>query len=777
MGDSVRDIYDLSQVVTLENLLAEVASRLEDTQRESNLEIQKAKDMDSCLCQATAELQQAREELALEKEQNRRLGERDRSHGLAIEGLRKELEAQSQGASELESLVASLKEECQSLKGKQVAVEKQQSEMQEEAAHLHGKLKEARDLLEEREHEKEKLQALLKREEREGKRLRAQLEEQEQKGKRLKALLEEQRHKAKRLHELQVEKECEEKRLQELLQEKENEEKRLQKLLEERGLELQEGQGQLEETQEQAQALRVEGDSLRLKLEDRQQTVDLLQLQVEGMTQLSLQHSQSINTLQEEREWLVSEIDKHKLVVQQLKEGLEQRDNMLRALEQEQLQQKATMSEKTRNLKELMLDKKQLTGKLEVQHTQLVTLTEELESLKKTHSSKIEELEGIAAKLRAQLHTVRADLYQAKSTLRTLEGADEHGMKVAMGMQRRITAKREQIDTLQGRIQLLEETTDKLTQEKQQQAAERRRQSQELSAVSAEKKQLEAEVEALHCNEKQLRDKVSKLEAALDKMAERFTECQDFMQQQEQEYMRLKLQHALDVKELQGEKLRASGNLRQTAFCNPPLTTQLLRSQSFSGQCQQNNPTRELRSLVKELRSVIDEDDRSSPIISKSPKDRPYTSDLEPLTLHTADLDKGIMNNTFFSNGLIFPVTQVHGGGNGPLGCEVSFTVPPRYTSSPRGLALGQRSPVHSLLTSCPHPAAPLQAHLEKGPFTDFHTRKVCKRLQGKLDNLESIVGDLQSKAQEMSSMIKTEETKMGRVKDRSKLSNGLSYV
>lgn len=38
------------------------------------------------------------------------------------------------------------------------------------------------------------------------------------------------------------------------------------------------------------------------------------------------------------------------------------------------------------------------------------------------------------------------------------------GLKVAMGMQKQITAKREQIDTLHGRIQLLEETMDKLTE-------------------------------------------------------------------------------------------------------------------------------------------------------------------------------------------------------------------------------------------------------------------------------------------------------------------------
>lgn len=36
------------------------------------------------------------------------------------------------------------------------------------------------------------------------------------------------------------------------------------------------------------------------------------------------------------------------------------------------------------------------------------------------------------------------------------------GLRVALGMQKQITAKREQIDFLQSRIQLLEETIEKL---------------------------------------------------------------------------------------------------------------------------------------------------------------------------------------------------------------------------------------------------------------------------------------------------------------------------
>lgn len=38
------------------------------------------------------------------------------------------------------------------------------------------------------------------------------------------------------------------------------------------------------------------------------------------------------------------------------------------------------------------------------------------------------------------------------------------GLKVALNIQKQITAKREQVDLLQSRVQIMEETTEKLTQ-------------------------------------------------------------------------------------------------------------------------------------------------------------------------------------------------------------------------------------------------------------------------------------------------------------------------
>ncbi|CAB1319522.1 unnamed protein product [Coregonus sp. 'balchen'] len=348
----------------------------------------------------------------------------------------------------------------------------------------------------------------------------------------------------------------EELRLQALKGNQDKELKRVQALLEERDRELQlrqqevqQGRARLEEFQGRCQALRAETEVLRLKLEDREKMVDVLRLQMESTTQMTVQHGRSIDSLHKEKSCLSNQLNEHKLEIQQLRTCLEQREECLAVLEQERRVQQAGLSKQSCCVKELTLEKQQLTAELEVQRMQLVCLTEEHEELKRLHSSKSEEQEGVVVGLKAQLKTTRAELDQARSTLRTLEGADGHGLKVAMGMQKQITAKREQIDSLQGRIQLLEETMDKLNEEKRYQSLESKRQVQLLASVTEEKRQVAAEVETVRSLERRLREKVAKLETALHKvMSESFVHCQDFIQLQEQEFVRLKLQHALDVK-------------------------------------------------------------------------------------------------------------------------------------------------------------------------------------------------------------------------------------
>uniref|UniRef100_W5M891 Coiled-coil domain containing 158 n=1 Tax=Lepisosteus oculatus TaxID=7918 RepID=W5M891_LEPOC len=779
------------KVESLEKKLILACSEAEAAQCERDQYSQESGDLDSQLCQLMANLHKAQEELNLEREQNKRLWDRDTGNSIAIDSLRRELDERSMEVQRLEALVKSLKEECRVQVERQLKAEQGKNEKTEEAANLCKELEVTKDLL-------------------------------RQAGEELKsdrAVLEER---ARALGETELDR----KKLQLLLAEREGE-------LQRRHEEGQRSRARLEGTVASLRASQAEAEALRLKLGERETMVDMLRQQMESVTQIAGQHSRNTETLHSERVQLLNELNGHKLDIQQLKRLLKKeqavcakRDHRLSELEQEQVQLLSVLSEKACCMKELTLEKQQLTADLEVQRIQLVSLTEEHESLKKTFSSKSEEMENMAAKLKAQLLATRSDLQQTTNTLRALEGADGHGMKVAMGMQRQITAKRGQIDALQSRIHFLEETLENLAQEKRYQASESRRLSQDLAAVTSEKNRLVTEVETLRFLERELKDKVTKLEAALDTLSERFSECQDLVQRQEQEVTRLKLQYALDVKELQGPNFRAAGGQQRPPSHSCPFpapqqssghlpAVKYTASLSFHVQPKstvlQENPTQELKALVKELRSVI-EDDISPSALGRRRKcepERPRTPALEklstfisdmrwclscrsevtkdnsanstlnrdsissrkqsdtvlrePLTLHTADLHEGNLPSSLASQGF-----------------ELSLlSATPRYTSSPRGRPSDRRSPVHSLLTTPAPVPRPQTEKSQEPPFPADRmaaseqmkkTGQTCRKLQGRLDSLQSLVEDLQMKNQEMSTMIKSQEKRMKKVKDRDEL-------
>ncbi|XP_067471940.1 coiled-coil domain-containing protein 158-like isoform X1 [Thunnus thynnus] len=476
----------------------------------------------------------------------------------------------------------------------------------------------------------------------------------------------------------------------------------------------------LEDAQSQCQILHTERETLRLKLSERDKMIEFLRLQMENSTQTTAQHGRTIDSLHQENSLLSNQLNQHKLEIQQLRAELDQHKSDLAAAEHDRRQLQASVTEQTQRVQEETLEKQQLSTRLEVQRVQLLTLTKEHKELQRLHSCKNEEHEGVVLRLQSQLRNAQADLDQVRSTLRTLEGTDGHGLQVAMGMQKEITARREQVDSLHGRIQHLEETMEKLYQEKHHQNQENQRQFQELAFVREEKRQLANELEALHSKDKQLRDRISKLESILHKMSESFTDCQDFIQLQEQEFFRLKLKHALDLKELQGQNLRTALNLTPpvldsatpSALTAPPSSQHVSNTQMKSKE-QQESPTRELRSLVKELRGVISENHRphtdnsaagssfhrrrSAPervhrnaFSTDEPEEgkagtrfRRKTCGSEPHFLKTAELNGKTINNSFSESHLILS--------------------PAKYTSSPKLHSQGRRSPVHSLLTSDPN--------------------------------------------------------------------------
>ncbi|XP_062237529.1 coiled-coil domain-containing protein 158-like isoform X2 [Platichthys flesus] len=526
---------------------------------------------------------------------------------------------------------------------------------------------------------------------------------------------------ARELHRVAEENNC----LQSLQDLRTQEGRTAQELLREKDEEL---QLRLQEAQQHyswSQTLHTEGETLRRKLEDREKLIDNLQLQLESIKQMKAQHSHTINNFHHENNLLSNQLNQHKLQIQQLRAELDQHKSDLATAEHERRNLQASVAEQGQRLREETLEKRQLSSQLEIQRLQLLALTKEHEEQQRLHSCRSDEREGVVLRLRSQLRDTQDELDQVRITLRTLEGADGHGLRVALDMQQEITDRREQVDSLQSKIQHLEETVEKLHQEKRHQSLENQRQLGQLAFVREEKKLLSRELEALGSKDQQLRDRIGQLETILHKMSESFADCQEFIQLQEQQFYRLKLGHALDLKELQGQNLHSTLNPTppDPDSPNPSELRAPPSSQHASSALIKESPARQLRSLVKELRGVISENHR--PHTDNSPAGRSFHRRRSAperehrTTFSTEEVEKVKANSrsrreTCSREQLFLPKAQL----NGKMIHKDSFrekimahpgrlasspATAARFTSPQQLLSLGRRSPVHSLLTSDPH--------------------------------------------------------------------------
>ncbi|XP_067294250.1 coiled-coil domain-containing protein 158-like [Pseudorasbora parva] len=398
------------------------------------------------------------------------------------------------------------------------------------------------------------------------------------------------------------------------------------------------------------------------------------------------------------QQYLTNQIEQLKGENQQLKAALRQAEVRLSTMEREKVCQQAALSEKICDVDQLTIEKQQMTTELGVRRMQLTQLKEGQESLKELFGSKTCELEQQNLNFRTQLKTVRAELVQANSWLRTLKGADSHGLKVALGMQKQITAKREQIDFLQSQIQLLEETIEKLKMEKHFQALLVKRQMQELVSEKESRRRLESEVEALCSQERELKGKAERLEAALFKMSDSFAECQDFIQKQEQELMRLKLHHALDIKELQSQNWR---NVPRSPVSSYTLQTHLPLAQHNVNGLMEVRVCDPIVELKRELRGgIVEEQGPHTSTSFRRIAEEEHKSRHTTETKDAESITKPIGRITSYSE---FRTAEPYKQDSNSPSSADNNAIRLRAGQkcySPSARVAGRRSPVHILLTS-----------------------------------------------------------------------------
>ncbi|XP_072406462.1 coiled-coil domain-containing protein 158-like isoform X6 [Chiloscyllium punctatum] len=428
---------------------------------------------------------------------------------------------------------------------------------------------------------------------------------------------------------------------------------------------------------------------------------------------------------------------------------------------------------------------------------------EEYENLQRTYTCKTEEYDWATNKLKAQLKSAQTDLEQTREAMKVLEGADTHAMKVAVGMQKQITAKRGQIDALQSKIQYLEEALENSEREKCYLKEEKVRLTKELACIVSERNKIAGELDSLKSQEKCLKEKLVRLESALEKACLRFSDCQSVIQRQEQDFMRLKLQHALEVKELQGPAFN-TGQCSNTRVYSPPVCVNPTSSRPSAGylssavsrsSCLQEDLNPDLKNLLMDLKSsACDGCNRSSSINYTECEGERASRNMHAVDdLNTEICMERGTHDTCFRDRLCtqdaketfkpdhFSCTANHSS-------QMSGAC---YTSSPKHQS-PERSPVSSLLTgslceyrrenTAVNDLCSSRTSYMSSPYSEnelhFHNNtdqmdvagQACKKLQNKLDGLQNLVEDLQLKNHEMSSMIRNQEKRIKRVKDREKM-------
>ncbi|KAF6129169.1 coiled-coil domain containing 158 [Phyllostomus discolor] len=773
------------KIEELEKQLVLANSELTEARTERDQFSQESGNLDDQLQKLLADLHKREKELSLEKEQNKRLWDRDTGNSITIDHLRRELDDRNMEVQRLEALLKAMKSECQGQMERQMAAIQGKNESLEKVSSLTAQLESTKEMLRKVVEELTAKKMTLESSERTVSDLTASLQEKE-----------------RAIEATNAE---------------------ITKLRSRVDLKLQELQ-HLKNEGDHLRNVQTECDALKLQMTEKDKVIEILRQQIENMTQLVGQHGRTAGAMQVEKAQLEKEINDRRLELQEFKILKDKKDAKIRELEArvsdlelEKVKLVNAGSERLRAVKDIKQERDQLLSEVKTSRNELNSLTEDYEVLKRNFRNKSEEMETTTNKLKMQLKSAQSELEQTRNTLKSMEGSDGHAMKVAMGMQKQITAKRGQIDALQSKIQFLEEAMTNANKEKHFLKEEKTKLSQELSTVVTEKSKMAGELEVLRSQERRLKEKVANMEIALDKASLQFAECQDIIQRQEQESVRLKLQHTLDVKELQGPGYTSNVSVKPRllqsssaarSHSNLPSsqsTGSFLSHHSMKPNTPKEDPTRDLKQLLQELRSVIneepamplgktEEDGRTPPALGVpyvAVDDRARDCTESSLRLETCyrssnslrDSTEGSKSSETFSRE---PVTLHAGELEDPSSCFTfaSAVSPSVKNSTSRSFhSPPKKSPVHSLLTSSAEDSigSPSQYRSAKSVHSPDSvkasqsqpietTGKTCRKLQNRLESLQTLVEDLQMKNQAMSSMIRNQEKRIQKVKDQEKM-------
>ncbi|XP_075139381.1 LOW QUALITY PROTEIN: coiled-coil domain-containing protein 158 [Leptodactylus fuscus] len=408
---------------------------------------------------------------------------------------------------------------------------------------------------------------------------------------------------------------------------------------------------QMRAEHEKITEMQRDADTLKLLLIEKDNMIVTLREQIKAMTHMIEKQNQKVDFLEVEKSQLLDEVAVLRSEIQDLvlkaekkEKRIAELEELCTALELEKSKLANSNTKKILAIKKMKKEQEDIMAVLRETRSDLANLAEDYGTLKKEYENQTENKENATTKLKMQLKATIAELEQAKKSVITVEGCDDHAVKIATRMQKKITAKREQIDMLQSRIHFLEEALSSATKDKNILKVERKKLMKECVHEASERFKLSETFEILKTENTTLKGNLTRTEAALEKCLSQLSECQAVIQHLEQETMRLRLQHTLDLQELKGLASDIPGrslHLKTGRSLGHSTEQSQLQKMHFHDIIKISDDN-----VVKPLEDVIRLSDSFSPFKEESPlKLRDNSSctwdhvSKEAITLHTADLE------------------------------------------------------------------------------------------------------------------------------------------
>ncbi|XP_052078621.1 coiled-coil domain-containing protein 158-like isoform X7 [Mytilus californianus] len=409
----------------------------------------------------------------------------------------------------------------------------------------------------------------------------------------------------------------------------------------------------LEQRNEELAQVKSQKERLNIQIDEKERNVEILQKQSNNFTNMIESTSKTTDALRDEKENLLVMVQERTKALEEIKLS---RDTMSKKMKIREKRIKELEEDKQHNMEELQIrreetnivqhEKDNLYRELKESRFEVATVTEEKDKIKDIYEKQKADREREISRMQARIKAAEQEVKLAQKTMRTRDSADHQAVKVADKMQKEVTLKRSEIDSLKTKVRWLEDKLDSLTRDRHSLENDKDRLKSTLNKTLTHNQQLSGDLETSQEKVMEMKQQVSNLEMLLEKAATRNATTQAELEQYEQELARLRLKHQLDLQEViqknkdkypsivypvsphypQDEFSQSQSSSRtqeQMTRSSDPLSTG--RSSDYD---RQEKPTRdtddyrafgnELKSLLTEMRELVAEKKQSANYAQKA---------------------------------------------------------------------------------------------------------------------------------------------------------------